>query len=180
LAKKTIQAKRYSQAVFEIASERNELDRWQADLQRMAVLAQDNEFVSIMENPKFPFEKKSRLLESQLNGINPLAFNLAHLLISRGEFSIITDIANEYRRLLDDFRGIEEAQVITAVPLGETEKTKLANFLGSLSGKKIEMTQKVDPRIIGGIIAMVGGKIIDGSTSSQLMALKSEIAIAGR
>ena len=66
MAQNVLQAKRYAQAVFEIAQERKELDRWQSDLRKIAVLAQNTEFVTIIENPRFPFESKAKLLERQL------------------------------------------------------------------------------------------------------------------
>ena len=59
MAEKTLQAKRYSQAVFEIAKERNEFDKWQGDLQRIAALAQNSELVAVMENPKFPLKRST-------------------------------------------------------------------------------------------------------------------------
>jgi len=55
----------------------------------------------------------------------------------------------------------------------------LAERLGEITRKKIIMTTRVDPGIIGGVIARVGEVIIDGSTRSQLAALKNEIAGAG-
>jgi F-type H+-transporting ATPase subunit delta len=174
LAENTLQAKRYSKAVFEIAQERNELEKWQSDLQKMAVLAQNAEFISVMENPSFSFQNKSRLLESQLKGISPLASNLALILTSQGKFRLIEGINAAYQELLDSFYGIDKAEVITAVPLDDQERLKLSNYLSGITGKKIVLKEKVDPHIIGGVIARVSGKIIDGSTSSQLASLKNE------
>lgn len=178
MAESTLQAKRYSKAVFEIARERNELEKWQSDLQKMVVLAQNAEFVSVMENPSFSFQRKSQLLESQLKDISPLALNLALILTSLSKFRLIEGINAAYQELLDSFNGIDKAEVITAIPLDNQERLKLSNYLSGITGKKIVLKEKVDPRIIGGVIARVGGKIIDGSTSSQLASLKNEFVNA--
>ena len=69
-------AKRYSQAVFEIAVERNELDRWQSDLTKIASLGDNAELTALLETPKLPFEDKVKLLSEHLSDINPLALNL--------------------------------------------------------------------------------------------------------
>jgi F-type H+-transporting ATPase subunit delta len=175
LAIDTLQAKRYSQALFEIALERKELDKWNMDLQKLSALSGNIEFTSVMENPKFSFEKKAKLLETQIKGINQLAANLAYLLTGKGSFSLISDIFSEYRLMLDDYRGIEKAEVTTAVQMDENEITRLAEQLGTMSGKKVTMSLHVDPQIIGGIIVRIGGKIIDGSTRGQLAALKNEL-----
>ena len=179
MAGSLLQAKRYSQAVFEIALEREELDQWQSDLHKLVTLAQNPDFVSIMDNPRFPFEGKSRLLDSQLPDIGPLARNLAHTLVAKGNFGLVSHILEYYQEMLDKYRGIEKAEVTTAIPLDEEDKLKLAESLSALAGKKIQMTLKVDPGILGGVIAKMGGKIIDGSTRSQLIALKNALINAG-
>jgi F-type H+-transporting ATPase subunit delta len=180
LAAKTLQAKRYARAIFEIASEKNELDRWAADLRQLAALSQNAELASVMENPKYAVEAKGRLLQSQAGGASPEALNLAALLTAHGIFGLLGDVFAEYTLLLDQLRGVEKAEVITAVPLEENQKAKLVMQLQALSGKKIELTLKVEPAILGGLVARVGGKLIDGSTSSQLANLKNELANTGR
>jgi F-type H+-transporting ATPase subunit delta len=179
LAADILQAKRFAQAVFEIARERNELDKWQGDLQKLAQLAQNSEFLAVMDNPKFSLEDKSKLLQNQVQNIGKLALNLAYLLTGGNNFRLISAISSGYQDLLDEFRGIEKAEVTTAVPLDENEKSKLNNRISAMIGKKIVLSVKVDPSIVGGIIVRVGGKIIDGSTQSQLTALRNELAGAG-
>lgn len=180
MAESTLQSKRYSQAVFEIAQEHDELDKWKNDLERIAVLARNSDFVSVMENPKFSFEDKAKLLNSQLRGLSPKALNLAYILTNQGKFSLISQVYEDYLQMLDDFRRIDQAEVTTAIPLDEAEISKLTQQLGTITGKRVIITEKVDPGIIGGMIARVGGKIIDGSTRSQLAALKNDLASAER
>ena len=74
-----------------------------------------------------------------------------------------------------NYRGIETAEVTTAVPLDDKDKKKLAEKLGALVGAKVELKTQVDPEILGGIVARVGGKLLDGSTRSKLAALKKEL-----
>ncbi len=174
-----LQAKRYAQAVFEIAQEKNELDRWQADLQKMALLARESELVAVIDNPRYSFEDKSRLISLQIKNVNPLALNLLYLLISQGKFSLLPGVAGEYQQLLDDFRGIEKVEVTTAVQMDDEEKANLAKRLSSMTGKRITIISKVDPKIVGGVVIRMGGKLIDGSLASSLAALKDEISSSG-
>ena len=149
MAESTLRSKRYSQAVFEIARKNNELDKWNHDLERIAALAQNQEFVSIMENPKFSFEDKSKLLNSQLKGASQKALNLAYILTNQGKFGLITSVYVDYQQLLDDLREIDKAEVTTAIPLDAGEKLKLAQRLGTITGKKIVIVEKVDPTQTG-------------------------------
>jgi len=171
-----IYARRYSQAVFNIALERDELDRWQSDLRKIATLGEDAPFIALVENPKIHFEDKARLLTERLGDINPLALNLVYLLVTRGRLRMVGDIADEYQRLLDSYRGIERAEVTTAVTLDDKERQRLEKQLEVVVGKKVILEPKVDPSVLGGIVARIGGKLLDGSTLSKLTALKKALA----
>jgi F-type H+-transporting ATPase subunit delta len=169
-------ARRYSQAVFNIALERKELDRWQSDLRRIASLGEDATFIALLENPKIHFEDKARLLSEWLGDINPLALNLVYLLVARGRLGMVGDIADEYQRLLDSYRGIEQAEVTTAIELDDEDRQRLEERLGAVVGRKVVLKLKVDSNVVGGIVARIGGKLLDGSTRTKLMALKKALA----
>ncbi len=172
-------AKRYAQAVFEIAVSRGELDRWQSDLRKIASLGEDVAFTTLLESPKLPFDAKARLLAERFGDMNTLALNLVYLLLARGRLSMVGEITDEYQRLLDSYRGIEQAEVITAIPLDDEDRLRLAERLGTVVGKKVVIKPEVDSGLIGGIVARIGGKLLDGSTRSRLEALKRELSGAG-
>ena len=173
-------AKRYSQAVFQIAVERGELDRWQSDLGKIASLGEDAAFVTLLESPKLHFNDKARLLSERLGDINPLALNLVYLLVARSRLSMAGEIADEYQRLLNSYRGIEEAEVFTTIPLDDEDKQKLGERLGAIVDKKVVIKSEIDPSLVGGIVARIGGKLLDGSTRSRLEALKRELSGAAK
>ena len=175
-----IYAKRYSQAVFEIALETKELDRWQSDLRKMGSLGENDALIAFLESPKVQPDDKARLLSEQLNGVNPLALNLVYLLAARGRLRSIGDIADGYQQLLNNYRGIETAEVVSATALNEEDKRRLAEHLGTIVGKKVALKTEVESRLIGGVIARIGGKLLDGSTRSKLEALRKELVRAGR
>jgi F-type H+-transporting ATPase subunit delta len=170
-----VYARRYAQAIFEIALEKKELERWQSDIQKIVGIVSDDTFLAALENPKIKIADKSRFLSERIGDINPLALNLVKMLIARGGIGMIGEIAGEFERLVEVYKGIQTAEVTTAVPLDDKDKQKLADNLGRLLDKKIELTSEVDPEIIGGIVARVGGKLLDGSTRSKLAALRKEL-----
>jgi F-type H+-transporting ATPase subunit delta len=172
---KQVYGRRYAQAVFEIARETNELEQWQTDLQKISGAVEDKEFLAALESPKIKLADKTKFLNRRLQDMNPLVMNLVYLLIARSGIGMIGDITAEYQRLLDSYRGIEPAEVITAVPLDEKDKQKLTERLSAVVGKQVVLKAEVDPEILGGIIARVGGKLLDGSTRSKLAALKREL-----
>ena len=170
-----VYARRYAQAVFQIALEKKQLDKWQSDLQEIVRLSEDAELVPLLESPKIRFEDKAKILAQRLSGINPLALNLVYLLVTRDRLNTAGGIAEEYQRLLDSYRGVERAEVISAVPLDEKDELRLTGHLEAIIGKKIVLKSEVDPSLVGGFIAKVGGRVLDGSTRSKLEALKREL-----
>jgi len=177
---KKVYTQRYAQAVFEIALETKELDRWQSDLRRIASLAEDDTLVAFLESPKIQFDDKAKLLSEQLKDVNPLVLNLVYLLATRGILRSLGDISNDYQQLLDNYHGIETAEVFTAASLDEKDKQRLAEHLSAIVGKKVALKTEVEPGLIGGVIAKIGGKLLDGSTRSKLEALRKEMVRARR
>jgi F-type H+-transporting ATPase subunit delta len=172
--------RRYAQAVFDIALEKNELELWQSDLQKVVDAIGTGDFLAALESPKIKFEVKSRLLKERLDSISPLALNLLFLLISRSGIGMIGEIAREYGLLLNSHRGIQSADVITALPLDDKDEKELAEKLSRLVDAKVELKSRVEPEILGGIVVRVGGKLLDGSTRSKLTALKKQLIFGER
>ncbi len=172
---KAASARRHAQAAFQIALERDELDLWRGDLERIAAAIKDPLLYAFLASPKIPFSEKARILSQYLEGITPLAMNLAYLLVARGRLRIVGDMVDEYGRLVDEHRGIAHAEVAAAIPVDEEIKDRLVRRLGSLVGQEIVLRVRVDPSLIGGIIARIGDKIIDGSTRSRLASLRESL-----
>jgi F-type H+-transporting ATPase subunit delta len=132
--------------------------------------------VEFLASSRVPFEVKDRLLRSGLAGVSPLALNLARLLVQKGRIAMAGQVRDEYQRLLDEHRGIVQALVLTAVPLSDDEERAVAQRLRELTGKEIVLERQVDPEILGGLVARVGDRLIDGSTRTRLLALRRQLA----
>ncbi len=172
--------RRYAQAAFELALEKNELESWQQGLRKIADLAKDEEIMALFQNPRLPFPAKKTLLEKQLGEINPLAFNLALLLVSKGILRRVGDILQQYNALLDAHQGMKRAKVVAALPLGDQESKAISRRLGEIVERKVVIDAQVDPSIIGGFIARVGDTLIDGSIRQRLETLKKSLLETGR
>lgn len=172
----TISSKRYAQAIFQIAAEKKDFDKWQTDLKKIAGLITDQEYFMIIDNPIIAFELKAKLTEQKLGSINPLALNLAYLLVAKNKFKDAEQISKEYEHLLDEYYGIKRAEVMTAIELNESDRKNVIARLEKIIGGKAAVEFTVNPAILGGIIARVNGSLIDGSMHSKLNALKKELS----
>jgi len=178
-----VYVKRYAQAVFRMAVEQKELNVWQADLRKVASIIRDEAFLALLENREVPFDEKARMLSERLGEIHPMALKLVSMLVARGRLGMIEDISDEYQQMLDNYRGVEGAQVAevtTAIPLDDDDKLRLAQRITDMVGRPVVLRAKVDPGVVGGIIIRVGDKLIDGSIRSKLASLRRELGGIGK
>ncbi|MCS6801548.1 MAG: ATP synthase F1 subunit delta [Chloroflexota bacterium] len=170
-------ARRYAQAIFSLAKDQNRFDEWDAELTTIAEALQQPELRAALESVRAPFAAKRELIQSVFaETVSPLAKNFLLLLVQRGRLQLLDDIIAFYRRLVDEERGIARARVTTAVPLDESERERVAQRLAAITGKQIRLETAVDPTILGGLIARIGDKLIDGSTRTRLLALRQRLA----
>jgi F-type H+-transporting ATPase subunit delta len=172
--------KRYAQAAFELALEKNELGNWQEGLKKIADLTAEEQLLALLESPRLPLAAKRSLLQKGLGEINPLAFNLALLLTSKGRLKLANAISQQYNELFDFHRGIEHAEVIAAMPLSDENREAISRRLGEIVEHRVVIDAQIDPAIIGGFIARIGDTLIDGSIRQRLETLKKSLLGARR
>jgi F-type H+-transporting ATPase subunit delta len=173
-----IAARRYAEAAFQIAREKGTEEGWSEGLSLIAAIFSDPEVAAVMQEARISTADKMRLAERALEGVDPLVLNLARLLVHRSRTALAPQIAEALRELVDAERGIAHAVVTTAVPLSEGEAAAVAEKLSEISGRQVVIETQVDEGIIGGLVARIGDRLIDGSTRSQLLALKRRLAEA--
>jgi F-type H+-transporting ATPase subunit delta len=168
-------ARRYARAAFDLAVSSGQEEEWLRDLKTMESILTQPELASLLENPAVPFGEKREVIERALAGFDPLRRNFAYVLVEHGRASTISDVVAEFQKDLNAHQGIAVAEVTTAVPLDEAESRAVARRLEQLVGKRIILEKKVDPSILGGVIARIGDRLVDGSIAGQLESLRREL-----
>ena len=170
-------SRRFAQAAFQIASEGEKLSEWRQDLATMAQAMRESGLSALLDSPQVPLDRKLSVIDEVLGeGVDPLARNLAGLLASRNAAGTIPDIADHFDRMLDAHRGVVRAEVTTAVELGQEQIDRLARTLGEAVGADVVVGTRVDPEVIGGVVARVDDRLIDGSVRTRLQEMKRELS----
>jgi F-type H+-transporting ATPase subunit delta len=172
-------ARRYADAVFEIAQSEARLDDWEQELELMAAAFSGAEALAWLASPSVPAADKDSLIQTGLASATEEARNLARLLVTRGRTELAGPILDAYRMRLDKVRGIAHALVTTAVALSDQDRAAVEERLSAMTGQEVKMETAVDPAIIGGIVVRMGDKLIDGSTRARLLDLKRRLAGGG-
>lgn len=169
-------ARRYAEAIFDIAVKQNTLDRTLDDVQEIAKLFAIRKLAYLLREPNIPWKRKEAVLRQGLESrVLPTSLNLALLVVQRGLVDIMPNIARELNQLVLDYKNEAIAQVTTATPLDAKLKDRVKQALERMTGRTIIMETRVQPAILGGIVARVGDKVIDGSVERRLKMLQQEL-----
>lgn len=174
----TAAARRYARALFSIASDDGAIDAVGTDLDRMAALLDESsELRHALFRPLHPVKERRAVLQSVCErlGIRGSVRNFLVFLIDQRRLVDFESIHREFVRLADEAAGRMQAEVVTASELPDDQRQRLAAALARRTGRQVELVVKVDPALIGGAIAKVGGVVFDGSLRTQLSQLHDSL-----
>jgi len=169
-------ALRYAQSAFELANEKKETDKWLQNLAVLKVAMSSPEVSVFFSDPRISFKDKQKLLKEDFADFTKENLNFVYLLASKNLLHLSGQIYNEFEAMYNEQGGFATAEVTTAVELSEVERQEVVNDLSKMFGKKITIITKVDPGILGGLIARVGDKLIDGSLRSKVENMRCELS----
>ncbi|MGP8175591.1 MAG: ATP synthase F1 subunit delta [Terracidiphilus sp.] len=173
---------RYARAFLEVVTaaklDTAAIDRQMGDF--LAAWDSSAELREFFVNPAIPAAQKVGFLD-KLNlrlGLQKELRNLLAVLISNDRIGQVREVAQAYRRLLQEQLGIRQAEIVTARELNEQERGALVGEIGKLAGSRIEASFKLDASILGGTVVRIGSTVYDGSVRGRLERLK-EALVAG-
>jgi F-type H+-transporting ATPase subunit delta len=170
-------ARRYASALFRTAKRVDQVDRILDDLKAIAdLLRKDPNLKNFLEAPQILDQYKRELFTTAFKHlVSEALFSFLVLVLEKHRIEYLLAMTAEYERLVKEDQGILQARVITARALDPVFKNRLKEELEKNTGKKIEMILMIEPKIIGGIIVILGNKIIDRSIRHELDELKEEM-----
>lgn len=145
------------------------------------LMTSHQELQQALTNPAVPIQKKEAIVKALLDRGRPSAVvgRTILLLVSRDRLGILPELLANYRDRLLDREGVVRAEIATATPVAADRLQRIERGLAAASGKRVTMTTRVDPSIIGGVVARVGSIVYDGSIATQLRKMKETLTGSG-
>ncbi len=174
----TTLAKRYAKALVEIGQSNDALDKYGSDLTALTeIVSQSRDFREVLVSPVFTKEDKKKIAGEILTkiGADIIVKNFVNVLIDRKRIDQLNGIETAFRSSVDEIRGITRGEVISAEPLEKSDLDRVTEALSRMSDKKVLVTTKVNPFLIGGLVARVGDMVFDGTIRTQLNQLKESL-----
>lgn len=171
-------ARRYAGALADVVLKngeteivKNELTVWNA------MMLSNGNLLEAFRNPAIAHQSKEKVLENLLAKTKPskTTANFLRVLLRNNRLSELGEINERFESVLAERSGEVSAKIVSARPLGETEKTEIKTNLERLTGKKVKLNFETNENIIGGVVASVGSTIYDGSVKTQLENLRQQL-----
>ena len=169
---------KYATALFRTAKRTNQVERISHDLEALSHLLRKNLLLkNFLESPQVLEKDKKQLLSSTFKPlISEALFSFLLLVVNKHRIGYLLSMAEEFQRQVKEDQGIVEARLITARSADQTLVDQIRQELEKTTGKKVEMKLEVDPSLIGGIVVILGDRIIDQSIRYQLAQLKGQMS----
>ena len=167
----------YAKALLEVARAEGMLGEVEDDLFRFARVFEGNDDLRMaLTDPSLPTDRRMAVVEELMGGkaLN-ISAALASFVVGIGRAHELPAIVGRFVELAAAERQHEVAEVRSAVPLDEGQRTRLAAALSQATGKRVEVKVIVDEKVLGGIVARVGDTVIDGTIRHRLEQLKETI-----
>lgn len=172
----TAAARRYARAVFELAQQEGEIDRWAQRLARIRELFRDPAVSDVLSNPTIPTEQREALIAMAPHLVDQEATNLARLLVESGRVRNAAEIEAEFSAMADEAAGRVRATVTTAIELDAHDRDRIARELTKRLSKDVRLSVVVDPKILGGLKLQFGDRVIDATVATRLDQLRRRLA----
>jgi F-type H+-transporting ATPase subunit delta len=172
-------ATRYARALLDVAlKEHADLDRIDQDLSQFTDLIRQHPALSrVLLNPAVPVPRKRAAVaelaaRAQVSGI---VAKLLTLLAERDRLVLLPDLLASYRDRMLAYRKVVRAEVTTAAPLAPERTRQIHQSLAGVTGREVTLETRVDPSIIGGVVARIGSVVYDASVTRQLEKMKERL-----
>jgi F-type H+-transporting ATPase subunit delta len=172
----------YSSALFELledehADKQAGYDAVLAELKAVGEVISSTELVKLTMLPTISSEEKLGVIKTAFGGkVSPYVLNFLCVLSDKKRLGHYGRIERSLRAKYYEKFGIQPVTVTGAFALTADQKAKLTAKMETITGKKVELNEKTDKSLIGGVVVDYGGSRIDGSVKMRLDSLKREIA----
>jgi F-type H+-transporting ATPase subunit delta len=171
-------ATRYAKAVYELAVDQRTQEKVFSDLRALSeVFRADPAFEEFLKSPLVSAQERIKVLEAALSGkgVSKEVYDLILLLARKDRFSIFHDIVLAFEAESDSANGVARGIVRSTSALSPEERRKIEGTVEGVLKKKVIISYKVDPSVIGGLVAEVGSYTFDDSIASHLRRMNEEL-----
>ena len=169
----------YARSLFEVAQEQGKLDEVRDQLGDFADTLDSNQEMQVFFfSPYFSTPEKVEGLDKVVTGAEPILQNFLKLLIEKSRMPAVFRVRRTFDELWQRENKLLPVEVTSAIELDQSTVKQIGDRIGEETGQKIELSAKVEPDILGGIVVRVGNQVLDASIRNRLDSLRKQVVRA--
>jgi len=170
-------AGKYARGLFEAGRQTGSLDRLYDEAESLlAYVRQERRLHAFWTAPQIPDEDKEQVLRTAFESrVSPVFLSFLLLLLDKHRIGHLPEILDLFIGRVKAHRGIVATRVFSAFPLDPDERERIAAEVARRTQKQVELTVVEDPQLIGGIVVIVGNRVIDYSLKHFLDQMRGRL-----
>ena len=168
-------AGRYATALYELAEYDKQLDVVAGDLQQLGSMIEGSaDLARLIKSPVISRDDQIKAMDA-LNdaaGFSVLTKNFVGVVAENRRLFAITSMIKAYQTLLAESRGEATAEVVSAKVLSDAQLQAVEVALKKAIGSKVQIEQRVDETLLGGLVVRVGSRMVDNSLKTKLQKMR--------
>lgn len=165
----------YAQGLYDLAKDEGLVDIILEEMNALEIgFSQEPGFLRLLSASNLPKEERCRILDDSFRGkLHPYLLNFLKILTEKGYARHFLDCCKAYREQFNEDNGILTVSAVTAVAMHPAQIEKLTEKLGKLTGKTVQLMNRVDPECLGGVRLDYDGKWVDGTVRCRLDEIRT-------
>ena len=169
-------ASRYGLALYSIAEDRNEISSLQLEVKELRkVLLENPDFIVLLSNSFLTKEEREQIVDKTLSAFDKDIVTLIKVLINNNRMHYVLEVLEAFNSLCNHARGVEEGLIYSVNPLDEQTLKTLEKKISKLENVEVELTNRIDQNLIGGLKVVISGHIYDGSIKYKLEQMRIDL-----
>jgi len=170
-------ARPYAEAVFSLAREKAQIERWSDALIMLSAMMDNHDVVEVISSPKHSAQEVEALMLDIVGGqqADDDVKNFISILIANHRTTLLPEIARQFEQFKAQAANVLDATVESAFGLNDAQKADLTATLSRTYGKTVRLSVQENPDLIGGVRVLVGDDVIDASVRGKLQAMAASL-----
>jgi F-type H+-transporting ATPase subunit delta len=171
-------ARRYARALFDVVAKSGDVDTALVELKALgAAISGHDDLTRALTSPGVPLGVKQNVMREllALQPVSKVVARLVTLIVENDDIDEIDAIVEAFEQRVLDLHQVVRAEITSAVPLPADKVQAIEASLASAAGVRVVVTPRVDPAILGGVVAKLGSRVYDGSVARHLARIRARL-----